>query len=121
MNRALGQLFLCFILSYCAASCSPGSNQAAASSGKPQTTIENKGSDTMVNLALAWAEAYQLIRPEVSVSVTGGGSGTGIAALINNSVDIANASREIKEEEEASAIENGVQPVEFTVAETRSQ
>ncbi len=70
----------------------------------------------MVNLALAWAEAYQLIRPEVSVSVTGGGSGTGIAALINNSVDIANASREIKEEEEASAIENGVQPVEFTVA-----
>ncbi len=47
----------------------------------------------MVNLALAWAERYQAEHPEVSMSVTGGGSGTGIAALINGTVDIANASR----------------------------
>jgi phosphate transport system substrate-binding protein len=46
----------------------------------PITTIENKGSDTMVNLALAWAEAYQKEHPEVNLSVTGGGSGTGIAS-----------------------------------------
>ena len=66
----------------------------------PSTTyIENKGSDTMVNLALAWAESYQAIHPEVSLSVTGGGSGTGIAALINDTVGIANASRSIKQEE----------------------
>ncbi len=70
----------------------------------------------MVNLALAWAEAYQKEHPEISISVTGGGSGTGIAALINGTVDIANASRQMKEEERAQAESNGVTPVEFTVA-----
>jgi phosphate transport system substrate-binding protein len=81
-----------------------------------QIFIENKGSDTIVNLALAWAEAYQEIRPDISVSVTGGGSGTGIAALINGTVDIANASRQIKEEEIASAEANGITPVEHVIA-----
>ncbi len=70
----------------------------------------------MVNLALGWAEQYQVDHPEVEMAVTGGGSGTGIAALINNSVDIANASRRIKEEEIADAKANGVTPVEFIVA-----
>lgn len=70
----------------------------------------------MVNLALAWAEAYGQVRPEVSVAVTGGGSGTGIAALINNTVDIANASRAIKPEEVAEAEAHGITPVEFVVA-----
>ncbi len=51
----------------------------------------------MVNLALAWAETYQGENPGVSISVTGGGSGTGIAALINGTVDLANASRAMKE------------------------
>lgn len=79
-------------------------------------TIENKGSDTIVNLALAWAERYQKIRPNVRLSVTGGGSGTGIAALINGTVDIANASREMKPEEKETARKNGVEPVEFVIA-----
>lgn len=70
----------------------------------------------MVNLALAWAEAYQKIHPEVSVSVTGGGSGTGISALINGTVDIANASRAIKEEEIAAAKSEGFEPYELVVA-----
>jgi phosphate transport system substrate-binding protein len=78
--------------------------------------IENKGSDTIVNLALAWAEAYQEVHPEIQISVTGGGSGTGIAALINGTVDIANASRQIKSEERKNAEDNGVVPVEFIVA-----
>jgi phosphate transport system substrate-binding protein len=78
--------------------------------------IQNKGSDTMVNLALAWAENYQGIHPEVNVSVTGGGSGTGIAALINQTVDIANASRKITTEELAAAKKNGSDPEEFIVA-----
>jgi phosphate transport system substrate-binding protein len=82
----------------------------------PSSTITNKGSDTIVNLALAWAEAYQDLHSEVRISVTGGGSGTGIAALINNTVDIANASRQIKPEELALAQENGAEPVEFVVA-----
>lgn len=79
-------------------------------------TIENKGSDTIVNLALAWAEEYQTIHPDIRLSVTGGGSGTGIAALINNTVDIANASRQIKEEEIENARANGSEPVEFVIA-----
>jgi phosphate transport system substrate-binding protein len=91
-----------------------------AGSGDTPTTssvyIENKGSDTMVNLALAWAENYQALHPEVSLSVTGGGSGTGIAALLNNTVDIANASRRIKKEEINAAEANGITPIEFTVA-----
>jgi phosphate transport system substrate-binding protein len=78
--------------------------------------IEIKGSDTIVNLALAWVEAYQSIHPEIRISVTGGGSGTGIAALINNTVDIANASRRIKPEEIQNAQTNGIEPVEFVVA-----
>lgn len=70
----------------------------------------------MVNLALAWAEAYQEKNPDIRISVTGGGSGTGIAALINNTVDIANASREIKPEEEKTALAKGIEPVEHIVA-----
>ena len=69
-----------------------------------------------MNLALAWAETYRDIAPDVSISVTGGGSGTGIAALINGTVDIANASRAIKPEEIESALANGIDPVQHTIA-----
>ena len=79
-------------------------------------TIVNKGSDTLVNLALSWAEKYHQIHPNVEISVTGGGSGTGIAALINGTVDIANASRQIKPEENQQARDNGVNPVEYVIA-----
>jgi phosphate transport system substrate-binding protein len=78
--------------------------------------IENKGSDTIVNLALAWAEKYQSDHSDVRISVTGGGSGTGIAALVNGTVDIANASRKIKDEEIAEAKTNGINPVEHIIA-----
>ncbi|MBW8012353.1 MAG: phosphate ABC transporter substrate-binding protein [Chloroflexi bacterium] len=81
-----------------------------------ESYIENKGSDTIVNLALAWAEEYQKLHPEVRIAVTGGGSGTGIAALINNTVDIANASRQIKEQEIENARENGNDPTQFIIA-----
>ena len=77
-------------LSGCAGQTSQRSDRTSSSD-----TIENKGSDTIVNLALAWAEEYQGIHPDIRLSVTGGGSGTGIAALINNTVDIANASRQL--------------------------
>jgi phosphate transport system substrate-binding protein len=85
-------------------------------SDTPRTTMENKGSDTLVNLALAWAERYQDLRSEVSIAVTGGGSGTGIAALLNNTVDIANASRRITSVEIDAARAAGIEPVEFIVA-----
>jgi len=80
------------------------------------TSIQNKGSDTLVNVALAWAEAYGQIHPEIQIAVTGGGSGTGIAALINGTVDMANASRQIKAEEREKAEANGIEPVENVVA-----
>jgi len=90
--------------------------EAVAAAGGTQRAIQNKGSDTLVNLALAWAEAYRQVAPDVSIAVTGGGSGTGIAALINGTVDIANASRAMKESEIEEARANGFSPQEFTVA-----
>ena len=64
-----------------------------------QTKITVKGSDTMVILAQRWAELYMKQHPEISIQVTGGGSGVGIAALINGTTDIANSSRPIKKSE----------------------
>jgi len=94
--------------------CAPVSAQSPETS--TITTIENKGSDTMVNLALAWAETYQKLHPEVNLSVTGGGSGTGIASLQNGTADIANASRSMKEEEANDLRAKGLEPVEHIVA-----
>jgi phosphate transport system substrate-binding protein len=94
----------------------PGATADSGSTGTEQKAIQNKGSDTIVNIALAWAEAYREIAPDVSIAVTGGGSGTGIAALINGTVDIANASRAMKESEIEEAQANGFEPVEHVVA-----
>ncbi|GAB4419315.1 MAG: phosphate ABC transporter substrate-binding protein [Anaerolineales bacterium] len=106
---------LLLALIFLSASCS-SSSSSSQSAPEASTYIENKGSDTIVNLALAWAETYQAAHPEVSISVTGGGSGTGIAALMNGTVDIANASRQIKPEEIEEAQSNGIEPVEFVIA-----
>lgn len=94
--------------------CSQG--EASTLEAKGGTLIQNKGSDTIVNLALAWAERYQQVKPEVEIAVTGGGSGTGLAALVNSTVDIANASRSIKPEELEEAHANDVEPREFVIA-----
>ena len=77
--------------------------------------IQNKGSDTLLNVAQAWAEAYFTVNPDVAVAVTGGGSGTGISAMINGTVDIANASRKMRDSELEAARSNGVEPMEFVV------
>ena len=95
--------------------CRGGSGQPASPT-QASAYIQNKGSDTMVNLALAWAERYQAGHPGISLSVTGGGSGTGIAALINGTVDIANASRAMTADEIKQAQANGITPVEFVVS-----
>jgi phosphate transport system substrate-binding protein len=79
------------------------------------TLIQNKGSDTLVNVAQAWAETYPTINPDVTVAVSGGGSGTGIAAMINGTVDIANTSREMKDKEMKRAKEGGHDPVKHVV------
>lgn len=107
--------FLVILVVLILSACGGDSDQPGS---QPQNTayIENKGSDTMVNLALAWAERYQEENPGVSISVTGGGSGTGIAALINGTVDLANASRAMKDEEKQQAEANNIPPVEFVVS-----
>ena len=112
-------LSLCFVLlaiSILGACSQPGPNVAQAAQANTGRAIQNKGSDTIVNLALAWAEAYRNVNPAVNIAVTGGGSGTGIAALINGTADIANASRKMSNDEIAQAKKNGRTPVEFTVA-----
>jgi phosphate transport system substrate-binding protein len=109
--KRLTVLFILFLILLTACTSETTDNNSPAA-----TYIENKGSDTIVNLALAWAERYQDEHPEVRISVTGGGSGTGIASLINGTVDIANASRQIKEEEIGEAEANGVEPLEHIIA-----
>ena len=83
--------------------------------GGNRTVIQNKGSDTLVNVAQTWAKEYRKIQPDCAVAVSGGGSGTGIAAMINGTVDIANSSRVMKEREMKMARENGNEPVPFIV------
>jgi phosphate transport system substrate-binding protein len=79
-------------------------------------SIQVKGSDTMVNLVQGWAEKYTEKDPEAFIAVTGGGSGTGLAALINGTADIAVSSREIKTQEKELAAKKGVEAREIQVA-----
>jgi phosphate transport system substrate-binding protein len=95
----------------CGKSSSGGSSTSVAA-----VSIQNKGSDTMVNLAQGWAEEYRKVAPNVDVEVSGGGSGQGIAALIKGAIDIANCSRNMKPEEVDQATKNtGKIPKEFVV------
>jgi phosphate transport system substrate-binding protein len=103
--RLLG-LLAPVLLGFCMSGCGGGSSRQV---------IQNKGSDTLVNVAQAWAERYREVDPNVAVAVSGGGSGTGISALINGTVDIANCSREMKPVEIEEARKNGIEPVRFVV------
>jgi phosphate transport system substrate-binding protein len=90
MRNALKQIILTALLAFACFG-------LAAASGKKTITV--KGSDTMVILAQRWAEEYMAKHPDVTVQVTGGGSGVGLSALINGTTDIANSSRPIKNSE----------------------
>jgi phosphate transport system substrate-binding protein len=87
----------------------------ASGAALARTEIQNKGSDTLVNAAQSLAEQYGKINPNVAVAVSGGGSGTGIAAMINGTVDIANSSRKMSEKEIKEAQAKGRQPVEHII------
>lgn len=98
--------------------CSKGSDQAGE---KKKTAAETrylsiKGSDTMVHLISSWAEQFMAEHPDADLSVTGGGSGTGIAALLNGTTDICAASRKIMQKEMDLAARKGIVPVEYQVA-----
>jgi phosphate transport system substrate-binding protein len=81
-----------------------------------KSVISVRGSDTMVNLSQKWAEVYMQQYPNVSVQVTGGGSGTGVASLLNGTIHIANSSRELKDSELEKAKESGIEPKIYEVA-----
>ena len=112
-RRTLALLLAAFLF---LAACASGGPSTGGTPAPAAGAVDDKGSDTMVNLALAWAQAYEVEHPDINVSVTGGGSGTGLAALINGTADIANASRAIKPEESSAIEANGQKPVEFIVA-----
>ena len=89
---------------------------AVVSCGGGKKAVQIKGSDTMVNLGQAWSEDFMKANPAISIAVTGGGSGTGIAALIGGTTDIAQASRNMEPKEIEQARKNGVEPKEIHVA-----
>jgi len=78
--------------------------------------ITVKGSDTLVRLGQRWAEEYMKANPGVVIQVSGGGTGTGIAALINGTTDICEASRDMKEQEYEDARAKGVNPYKVAIA-----
>jgi phosphate transport system substrate-binding protein len=113
VRPVLGAVALLGTLAFVA--CGP-SGGGGDDGGGGATIIQNKGSDTMVNVAQVWAEKYREVAAGVEVEVSGGGSGVGIAALIRGAVDIANASRDMKPQEMEAAEKNtGKAPKEFTV------
>ncbi|MFH1612819.1 MAG: phosphate ABC transporter substrate-binding protein [bacterium] len=102
-NLFILSVLFCFILF----SCVP--------SNKKENSIQIKGSDTMINLVQAWIEEFMKQDPKLCISVTGGGSGNGIASLLNKTCDIASSSRKIEQEELEIAKNKQVEFKEFIV------
>lgn len=104
------------LLAGCGADKGSTTAQTTADSSAQSGTVTIEGSDTLVNLAQAWAEAYMSENPAVVISVKGGGSGAGLASLVNGSVDFADASREAKPEEIQAAKDANTELAETPVA-----
>jgi len=112
-----GYLVLVMIAVLLVAGCTTSNSVTGNAVGTSQVKdIEIKGSDTLLQLVSNMAEAYSEVDPSTRVSVTGGGSGSGIAALINGEIDVADASRPIKAEEIEQAKAGGTTPFEVTIA-----
>ncbi len=115
---ALVGVSLALVGAGCNNSSAPSTEANAPATGASATggTIRLKGSDTLLQLAQAWAEAFSKVHPEIPVTVTGGGSGVGITALINGQTEIADASRPIEPKEVTEAEKQGIKPTQHTVA-----
>ena len=101
---------------FCLALVACGKKDTATGGGATGAPVQIQGSDTMVNLAQAWAEAYAGVEKGANIEVGGGGSGVGVAALINGTVDIATSSRDMKPDEKNKAkSSSGKDAIEFTV------
>jgi phosphate transport system substrate-binding protein len=93
-----------------------GYSKRHGGTGPEQGLITIKGSDTMIHLAGNWAETFMKQNPNIEVSISGGGSGTGIAALLNGTIDICTASRKIENKEVQLALEKNIHPHQLLVA-----
>ena len=105
MNKVATSLMAFALMFLCVSACMAAENK-----------VEIKGSDTLINVVQKLAETYMKGHPDANISVTGGGSGTGVAALVNRKCDIANSSRGIKAQEVADANTKGVDPKRVVVA-----
>lgn len=113
-----GLIWVLVVLSLMISACTSNPNVAPSTvTATKSGNIVVKGSDTMVNLASAWAEDYQKAHPEIKISVSGGGSGFGITALIDGTCDICDNSRPWSEQEiDRAKNEKGFNPVQTVVA-----
>ena len=116
VKKILNQIFIPAVTLGIALMLICGCSKREGGTGSEQNFITIKGSDTMVHLASSWAETFMKQNPDIEVSVTGGGSGTGIAALLNGTTDICAASRKIKNKELQLALQKNIHPHEITVA-----
>jgi phosphate transport system substrate-binding protein len=121
MRTLLSSLFILVLLTLSSGCRRPSRSEADAgpprAAAPPEETVTVKGSDTMVLLGQRWAEEFMKQHPHMKLQVTGGGSGTGIAALINGTTDIAMASRPITDAEKQQVRQRNPEgPVEITVA-----
>src|SRR5688572_9153671 len=107
-----------FVLAVALIGCTRGGGeQASQTTTTSSSSVSIKGSDTMVILGQRWAEHFMKENPGVTVQVTGGGSGTGIAALVNGTTDICQSSRAMKDMEKADVkAKRGKEAVEKKVA-----
>ncbi|HUW60998.1 MAG TPA: phosphate ABC transporter substrate-binding protein [Candidatus Bathyarchaeia archaeon] len=112
MDRILLAAVVC--LAMAVSSCGPAGTPGDSSATARLVTI--KGSDTMVHLLTRWAEDYMDAQPAADIAVTGGGSGTGIAALLNGNTDVCAASRDMTEEEKQLARQKNMAIKEYAVA-----
>lgn len=115
-DSAVKYLILLPLLAFTAPAAFSGCGGATGGMIAPAKVVRVEGSDTMVNVAQAWAERYHAQNPDVSVQVLGGGSGVGIASLTDDNCDMANSSRDINEKETLVIRQKrGVEPVEHIV------
>lgn len=110
MRRNVLCLFIIAVLGVCLVGC------RKVPDGQEESFLQIKGSDTIVNAGQMVSEEFMKVNPYVFVAVTGGGSGVGIASLINGTCDVATSSREMKNKEIEIARKHGVEPKEIIVA-----
>jgi phosphate transport system substrate-binding protein len=113
VRRAAALLLVSGLVAGLAVGCTRKESSGPGTAERGSITI--KGSDTMVHLVTAWAEAYREQHPDAKIAVTGGGSGTGIMAMINATTDLCMASRKVKQKERDQAAERKVSFTEFEV------